>query len=78
MLGDSEYSRKAVKEMTGLGLNSASPQSKHAPGALKLVKFILEDENYVERIKRHYKMFKATVDGQPARMPDPDERSPIP
>lgn len=75
---DSEYSRMAVKEMTGLGLNSASRQSKYAPGALKLVKFILEDENYVERIKRHYQMFKATVDGQSARVPDPGEISPIP
>ena len=50
---DTEYSRMAVKEMTGLGLNSASQQSKYAPAALELVRDILKDENYMARIKRH-------------------------
>lgn len=63
--GDDKMSRMAVKEMTGLGLNSASHQSKFAPAALELVKDVLQDPNYVARIKRHYKMFKETVDGMP-------------
>jgi hypothetical protein len=66
--GDSEISRMAVKEMTGLGLNSASHQSKFAPAALKLVNELLQDQNYVARLKRHYKMFKGTVDRKPVRM----------
>ena len=71
--GDSEFSRMAVKEMTGLGLNSASQQSKFAPAALELVRDLLQDKNYVARIKRHYKMFKETVDGRPVRMSVSDE-----
>ncbi len=76
--GGSESSCIAVKEMTGLGLNSASQQSKFAPAALKLVKELLQDPNYVARIKRHYKMFKETVDGKPIKMSVPDEISAIP
>ncbi len=63
--GDSEMSRMAVKEMVGLGLNFGSPQSKYAKAALKLVENVLQDPYYVERIKRHYKMFKEAVDGTP-------------
>lgn len=75
---DSENSRTAVKEMTGLGLNSASQQSKFALGAPKLVEELLQDPNYVARIKRHYRMFKETVDGKPIKMSVPDEISAIP
>ena len=63
--GDPATVKMAVKEMTGLGLNSASQQSKFAPAALELVRVILQDKNYVARIKRHYKMFKELVDGHP-------------
>ncbi len=62
---DSASAKLAVKEMTGLGLNSASHQSEFAPAALELVRDILKDKNYVARIKRHYEMFKETVDVQP-------------
>ena len=75
---DTAAARMAVKEMTGLGLNSASQQSKFAPAALELVRALLQDKNYLARIKRHYKMYKETVDGQPVRMPDPDEKPAIP
>ena len=59
---DNEISRQAVKEMVGLGLNAASPQSKYANAALKLVEDLLQDPNYVARLKRHYQMFKEKVD----------------
>ncbi len=75
---DEEISRMAVDEMAGLGLNSASHQSKIAPAALELVRDLLKDKNYMERIKRHYKMFKETVDNQPMRSPDPDDNPAIP
>ena len=36
-----------------------SPQTPLAPALLKLVKeVLLQDEAYVERIKRHYRMFR--------------------
>jgi hypothetical protein len=75
---DSEAAREAVREMTGLGLNSASRQSKFAPAALRLVKDLLQDPNYVARIKRHYKQFKETVDNQPVQLAAPFEMPTIP
>lgn len=58
-MGDSNPS--LLKELQGPSLNSASPQSRYAPALLKLVEFVLGDETYVERLKRHYKMFKAYI-----------------
>ena len=60
--GDNEYSRMAVKEMVGLALNLASPQSELAPAIMAFVKDVLHDQSYVARIKRHYRMFKEKVD----------------
>ncbi len=68
--GDSEMSRMAVKEMVGLGLNSASPQSKYANAALKLVEELLQDPDYVTRLKRHYQIFKEKVDPKHFRKRD--------
>lgn len=68
MGGNDSLSRKMAKEMVGLELNMGSPQSKYANAALKLVRSVLQDENYVARIKRHYKMFKETVDQKPGKL----------
>ncbi len=46
-------------------MNPGVPQSKLAPAILELAKDILHDRNYVARMKRHYKMFKETVDRKP-------------
>ncbi|KXA91171.1 hypothetical protein AKJ57_02185 [candidate division MSBL1 archaeon SCGC-AAA259A05] len=43
-----------IDNLKGPTLNDASPQSKLAPKVLELVKQVLKDEQYVERIKRHY------------------------
>lgn len=52
-----------IAEMKGPSLNWGSPQSEHAPMILELVKNVLiKDRDYIERIKRHYDMFKADVD----------------
>ena len=75
---DSPEMRMAVNEMTGINMNSSSPQSKIAPAVLELVRWVLQDLSYVDRIKRHYKMFKETVDGHSIRMPDPGEIPVIP
>jgi hypothetical protein len=53
-----------VAELKGPVLNPGSPQSKLAPAILKLVQdVLLSDTAYVERIKRHYQMFRARIDG---------------
>jgi len=62
-----------VKQLQGPILNPGSPQSKLAPAILELAKDILQDQNYVARIKRHYKMFKETIDRKPGQIFDKAE-----
>lgn len=59
---DDELTRLIVDEMLGLGLNSASPQSDIAPALLAPIREVLQDPDYVARLKRHYQMFKEKVD----------------
>ena len=61
-LGDNDP--EIIKELQGPILNTASRQSKLAPALLEKVKYILNDKNYVERLKRHYKMFKETIENE--------------
>jgi len=56
-----------AKQLQGPILNPGSPQSKYANAALELVKSVLQDPNFVARIKRHYKIFKQTVKGKPTQ-----------
>jgi hypothetical protein len=58
-MGDSNP--ELIDEMKGPSLNVGSPQSKYAPEFLKLVEQVLEDHAYVERLKRHYQMFKEHI-----------------
>lgn len=61
--GNDELVRMVVSEMMGLGLNSASPQSGIAPALLAPVRdILLDDPAYVERLKRHYRIFKEKTD----------------
>ena len=56
---------RAAAEMKGPVLNQLSPQSSLAPAILELVKdTLLKDHAYVERVKRHYAMFRERVDGK--------------
>ncbi len=55
---------KALKEMQGPILNLASRQSDLAPVLLQKVKWVLKDQRYVNRLKRHYEMFKEVVDSE--------------
>ena len=69
-----------LKDLKGPVLNLFSPQSELAPAILDLIEnCVLKDTAYVERLKRHYRMFRDVVDanaGRPAHapvMPDRDE-----
>lgn len=57
-----ENDRQAIDRLKGPTLNLASPQSKLAPRLLEMIKQVLEDENYVGRIKRHYRLFKEKIE----------------
>ncbi|MGD9973531.1 MAG: hypothetical protein AB7S77_10750 [Desulfatirhabdiaceae bacterium] len=57
-----------IDMLKGPSLNLASPQSEIAPGLLKLFKqVLLPDQDYIERIKRHYHIFREKIDGKPRR-----------
>lgn len=52
-----------IAELKGPSLNLGSPQSSLAPKLLKFVQnVLLQDAAYVERIKKHYQMFREKVD----------------
>lgn len=55
-------SKEDIAELIGPMLNMTSPQGRHAPAILKLfTEVLLRDTDHIERIKRHYKLFRATV-----------------
>jgi len=52
-----------IGDLKGPSLNLASPQSDLAPILLdKVNKYILKDKSYIERIKRHYHMFRDLIE----------------
>jgi hypothetical protein len=56
-----------LDELKGPCPNSLSPQSELADDLTALVRDILiQDPLYVERIKRHYQMFRAKIESLPA------------
>ena len=49
--------------LQGPELNLSSPQSMYADAILQLfINSLLPQTAYIERVKRHYKLFRATVD----------------
>ena len=50
-------------ELRGPILNLGSPQSVHAEAILELfTTLLLPDYAFMDRVKRHYRLFRATVD----------------
>jgi hypothetical protein len=63
-----------IDDMIGPILNSASRQTKLAPALLVLVRnVLLKDLAYIERVKRHYWIFKAGIDPVHFKSPYPNE-----
>jgi hypothetical protein len=68
------YDPDIIQQMQGPILNPASPQSELAPALVQLVRYVLQDEEYVVRLKRHYRLFKEKVNeqaGYASRRPKP-------
>jgi hypothetical protein len=62
-------------EMNGAQLNTLSPQSEIAHSVLEMLKAVsLNDKEYIERIKRHYKLFRSKIDGVPQRQERADRK----
>lgn len=55
-----------IDDLKGPTLNLASPQSEIAPDVLEAVEPLLEDEEYIERIERHYRIYKRSIRGEEA------------
>jgi hypothetical protein len=52
-----------ILNLQGPELNLCSPQGEYADDILQLFKdSLLKDKSYIERVKRHYRMFRNTVD----------------
>jgi hypothetical protein len=54
-------------ELKGPYLDPLNPQTKYAPALLELFRLLIESPDYVERLKRHYRMFRAAVDKEQNR-----------
>jgi hypothetical protein len=58
-----EKNDPVIKDLQGPALNLASPQAHYAPALLKLIStVVLQDQAYVERIKRHYALFREKIE----------------
>ena len=54
--------KEQIAELIGPVLNMASPQGRHSHAILHLfTEVLMRDKDYIERIKRHYKLFRATL-----------------
>ncbi len=64
-----EWSRGPVdpREVRRPYLDMLNPQSEHSAALLLLFEFLLESPDYVERIKRHYRMFRDAVEKEHRR-----------
>jgi hypothetical protein len=53
-----------IKDLMEPKLNISSPQSQFANGILDLFcKMLLTDRAYIDRVKRHYRIFREKIDG---------------
>ena len=61
---------RMIKDLQGPVLNLGSPQSELAPAILRVVRdIVLQDAGFVERIKRHYRMFRDRIDRRSSSLP---------
>ena len=62
-----------ITALKGPVLNLGSPETELAPALLELVRdVLLKDEVYIERVKQHYRCFRARIDGK--SIPGPRSR----
>jgi len=54
-------------EMKGPYLDPLNPQTEYSSALLNLFRFLLQSPDYVERLKRHYQMFRDSVQKRSGR-----------
>lgn len=65
-----------IPAIQGPTLNIMSPQSKPAPAILAQVEVVLQDQAYADRLKRHYAMFRETIEEEAAGSVKPRRKRP--
>ena len=64
-----------IDELKGPSLNLMSPQSEYAKNLLDLIaRTVLKDKAYIDRLKKHYALFKANLDKRPGHKRDAKRR----
>ncbi|MBM3129701.1 MAG: hypothetical protein FJ009_13880 [Chloroflexi bacterium] len=53
--------KESARESCGATLDMLNPQTEYSPVLLALFKWVLQDQAYVERLKRHYRLFKSDL-----------------
>ena len=49
-------------EIKGPSLDPLNPQTQYSSALLNLFRFLIQSPDYVERLKRHYQMFRGSVE----------------
>jgi hypothetical protein len=58
------------RELKGPRLDPLNPQTQYSPALLNVFRFLLQSQDFVERLQRHYQMFRASVEKEYARQDD--------
>jgi hypothetical protein len=66
--GKSLISDDTARQAQGPLLDPLNKQGDHAPALLRLFQMLIQDEKYVQRLKRHYMLFRSA---KPAERPVP-------
>ncbi len=53
--------KEAARDCFGATLDPLNPQTEYANALLQLFNWVLQDEAYIERLKRHYQLFKSDL-----------------
>lgn len=54
-------SKEVAQDMCGAELDWLNPQTQYSRAFLRLFEDMIQDQTYVERLKRHYQMFKEAL-----------------
>ena len=65
------HDEDGATELVGASLEPLGKQGPHASALLRLFEHLLTDRNYVDRIPRHYEMFKRTQKASSPRRKKP-------
>jgi hypothetical protein len=53
------YTRRLAEEAAGAWLDPINPQTRYAPAFLEMFKEMVLTDEYIDRLKRHYELFKS-------------------